>query len=220
MNVRDPFELHRSPAFQILRGSARQAAAHVTHRVWEAGTQAYETSKQAVEDMPSFSIPNGASFPDPQRDIGTRHWGAPGTARAPHGLNNGGVISDMQDRVGGLFEKPTDLPMYKDKPYSYASSRRRKPLWRRKRTFGIGAVFSIFVLYLCGFFTRHDGATDRPKNRWSLLQMQETGGSQVDWLGRRERVKEAFTLSWDAYERYAWGKYTYLRCLSTQAYRY
>jgi len=30
--------------------------------------------------------------------------------------------------------------------------------------------------------------------------------NKADWLKRRERVVEAFELSWDAYERYAWGK--------------
>jgi mannosyl-oligosaccharide alpha-1,2-mannosidase len=209
MNVRDPFDLHRSPAFNIIRGTARQAAAHVSQRVREAGaqaieagTQALETGKQAVEDMSSFSIPkNAPSFTDPQREMENRAWGASGmTARSTHVHTNGGVISGMQDKVGTFFEKNRDLPMYKDKPYSYASSRRRQPLWRKKRVLGIGAVFVVFVLYLLGFFD------------WNWKPRAETG-PQIDWLGRRERVKEAFTLSWDAYDRYAWGK-----CTPTQTY--
>jgi hypothetical protein len=29
---------------------------------------------------------------------------------------------------------------------------------------------------------------------------------EVDWLARRELVKEAFKISWDAYEGHGWGK--------------
>lgn len=47
MNVRDPFNLHRSPAFNILRGTATQAAANVSQRVREAGVQALESGRQA-----------------------------------------------------------------------------------------------------------------------------------------------------------------------------
>src|SRR3954449_6405768 len=146
MNVRDPFNLHRTPAYRILRGTARQAAIQVTQRVREAGvqaieagSQAYETGKQTLEDM-SFSIPkNVPSFTDPKREMENHAWGASGMTARSH--TNGGVISGMQDRMGNFFEKNTDLPMYKDKPYSYVSSRRRPSTWRRKRTLGIGAIF-------------------------------------------------------------------------------
>jgi hypothetical protein len=205
MNVRDPFDLHSSPAFNIIRGTA----SNITKRVREAGTQAYDTSRQAVEDMPSISIPqNVPSFTNAQREIENRAWGAPGiTARSHSGSANGGVISGMQDRMGTLFEKNKELPMYKDKPYSYASSRRRQPLWRRKRIIGVAVAFFITVLYFLGIFTHDGAAKNKAGNRWTFLLGQEKGGEQVEWLGRRERVKEAFISSWDSYSRYAWGKY-------------
>lgn len=208
MNTRDPFNLHRSPAFAILRGAATQAAANVTHRVKEAGAQAYETAKEAVEDMSTFSIPkNVPSFTDPQRELENRVWGASGvTARSAHA---NGVMSGVQDRVGNFFDpKRSDLPMYKDKPYTYASSRRQRSMWRKKRTFGIGGLFVLTVLYLFGFFSGDSQAGTKAKDTWSWLQKPEKTGSSVDWLDRRERVKEAFTLSWDAYERQAWGMTT------------
>ena len=206
MNVRDPFNLHRSPAFNILRGTARQAAANVTQRVVGAGAQAYETSKQAVEEMSSFSIPrNVPSFTNPQRELENRVWGSSGmTARSPNAHSNGGVMSGMQDRVGSFFGENRDLPMYKDKPYSYASSRRQRPIWKRKRIMGIAVSFVMIVLYFLGFFGDDVVATKKAKDTWSWLQRPESD-SKVDWLGRRERVKEAFILSWDAYDRYAWG---------------
>ena len=206
MNVRDPFNLHRSPAFNILRSTARQAAANVTQKVVEAGAQAYETSKQAVEEMSTFSIPrNVPSFTNPQRELENRVWGSSGvTARSANAHSNGGVMSGMQDRVGSFFGENRDLPMYKDKPYSYASSRRQRPIWKRKSVLGIAVSFVMIVLYFLGIFGEDATTTKKPKNTWSWLQRPESD-SKVDWLGRRERVKEAFVLSWDAYDRYAWG---------------
>jgi hypothetical protein len=224
MNVRDPFDLHRSPAYLILRGTARQAAATVKQRVIEVGTQALESGKQAVEDMSSFSVPkNIPSFTDPQRATENNVWGASGiTARSMNG-HHGGVMGGVQNRVENFFEKNRDLPMYKDKPYSYASSRRQRPLWKRKGVFGIAVSLFLIVLYLLGFFGKDGGPTKDMKDSWSWLQRLEKGGTQADWLDRRERVKEAFTLSWDAYERYAWGKFSdhdrnkgyFLACLLT-----
>jgi mannosyl-oligosaccharide alpha-1,2-mannosidase len=205
MNVRDPFDLRRSSAFKILRGTATQAAANVTQRVKEAGAQAYETGKQAVEDMSTFSVPrNVPSFTNPQREPENRAWGSSGvTARS---AQSNSVISGMQDRVGGFFDKSRgDLPMYKDKPYTYTSSRRQRGIWRRKRTLGVAGVFLFAVLYFLGFFGSRRSNVGKVKEKWTWLQGPEKAGSQVDWLDRRERVKEAFTLSWDAYERYAWG---------------
>ncbi|CZR50683.1 related to alpha-mannosidase MNS1 [Phialocephala subalpina] len=208
MNVRDPFGLHRSPAFNILRGTATEAAAQVTQRVKEAGVQAYESASQAVEDM-SFAIPkNVPSFSDPQRHLEDRAWGSSGVTARSAASHSNGVMSGMQDRVGNFFDKSRgDLPMYKDKPYSYASSRRRQPWWKQKRSISGLSVFILFVLYYLGFFSNStDGeeASGKTKNNWSWLKGPEKGGT-VDWLDRREKVKEAFTLSWDAYDRYAWG---------------
>lgn len=205
MNVRDPFNIHRSPAFNILRASATQAAANVTQRVVDAGAQAIESGKQAVEDMSTFSIPkNVPSFTNPQRELENRVWGASGvTARSAGSHAHGGFIGGVQDRVGGFFERDRgDLPMYKDKPYSYSASRRYRPIWKRKRTLGLVGLLILSALYFFGY-SGDSHTYKRPKNTWSWLQKSEHG--KVDWLDRRERVKEAFTLSWDAYERYGWG---------------
>ncbi|KAG0650923.1 Man(9)-alpha-mannosidase [Hyphodiscus hymeniophilus] len=200
MNIRDPFDLHRSPAFNILRGTARQAAANVKQRVVEAGAQAYESSKQAVEEMSTFSIPkNVPSFTNPQRELENKAWGSSGvTTRSTN------AFSGMQDRMGGFFEKNNDLPMYKDKPYSYASSRRQRPAWKRKRVMGVVISCVMIVSYLLGLFGGDTTTTKKAKDSWTWLQRPESS-SKVDWLDRREHVKEAFILSWDAYDRYAWG---------------
>lgn len=97
--------------------------------------------------------------------------------------------------------------MYKDKPYSYASSRRQRPAWKRKRNLGIAGLVVLFVLYFTGAFSgdSNTDSVEKTKERWGWLTRPEKVGTTVDWMDRRERVKEAFTLSWDAYERYAWG---------------
>jgi len=208
MNVRDPFNLHRSPAFQILTRHSRQAVANATQRVREAsvqaieaGSQALESGKQTLEDMSTFSIPqNVPSFTSPQREIENRVWGSSGmTARSPN--PNSGVLGG----VGNFFEKNRDLPMYKDKPYSYASSRRHQPLYRRKRVLGAGTILLVFVLYFLGFFGSGSHADKKAKSAWGWIQNGDDPALVADWSGRRERVVDAFTLSWDAYSRYAWG---------------
>ncbi|KAK0119152.1 mannosyl-oligosaccharide alpha-1,2-mannosidase, variant 2 [Cadophora gregata f. sp. sojae] len=207
MNVRDPFNLHRSPAFSILRGTASQAAVNVSQRVREAGVQVLESGRQAVEDM-SFSIPkNVPSFTDPQRELENRVWGSSGVTARSASLSNGGVMSGMQERVGGFFDKTRgDLPMYKDKPYSYASSRRQRPAWKRKRTLGGTGFFVLAILYFLGVFSSDTTEGPKSKDGWSWLSKAEKPGAKVDWMDRRDKVTDAFKLSWDAYSRYAWGK--------------
>lgn len=158
--------------------------------------------------MSSFSIPkNVPSFSDPQRELENRVWGSSGVTARSASHSNGGVMSGMQDRVGGFFDKTRgDLPMYKDKPYSYASSRRQRPYWKRKRTAGGTGIFVLALLYFLGFFSSGDSDAAKSKDGWNWLQKAEKPGAKVDWLDRREKVTDAFKLSWDAYSRYAWGR--------------
>lgn len=50
---------------------------------------------------------------------------------------------------------------------------------------------------------------------WSWAQSFEHGeaekssgwkGSGIDWAARREKVRDAFMVSWDGYAKYGWGK--------------
>lgn len=163
-------------------------------------------------DMAAFSIPrNVPSFNDPQRQLENRVWGVQQPQKPVNGYGypaSNGALGNGSGIMGAMFEKPGgDLPMYKDKPYSYASSRRSRPFWRKKRMLGALASLVLVVFWLLGVFGHGEAdrkAMDTAKDRlgW-LLKSEPKGGA--DWLERRERVKEAFTLSWDAYERYAWG---------------
>jgi hypothetical protein len=46
-----------------------------------------------------------------------------------------------------------------------------------------------------------------PKVKW-----RSPSTTDEEWQDRREQVKDAFTSSWDAYTRYAWGKSALTRC--------
>ncbi|KAI9744810.1 MAG: mannosyl-oligosaccharide alpha-1,2-mannosidase [Claussenomyces sp. TS43310] len=206
MNVRDPFNLRRSNAINIIQGTAAQAALNLTHRALQTSVKAIESGRQVVEDMSSYAAPKTIpSFSDPQRELEDRSWGSSSvTSRASNGYGyNSGVMSGMQERVGGFFEKQTNLPMYKDKPFSYPSSRRSKPWWKKRRLLALIGLFIMFILYCLGL-VGDDIAAETVGDRLTWLKGPDKTG-KVDWLDRRERVVEAFTLSWDAYERYAWG---------------
>ncbi|OBT77815.1 hypothetical protein VF21_03254 [Pseudogymnoascus sp. 05NY08] len=209
MNVLDPFNLRRSPAFAILRGATAQTAANITRRAIAASATSslLHSGRRIAADM-AFSIPkNVPAFTDPQRELENRAWGSSGvTARS----SAAGQGSGMQDRLGSYFERNKDyfdqgrqLPLYKDKPYS--SSRRRRPLWKYKRAFALMGLFVMFVLYLFGVWGNGEEkktVKKKGKEGWGWLQSAD---KKVDWPERQQRVVEAFTLSWDAYERYAWG---------------
>lgn len=112
--------------------------------------------------------------------------------------------SGLSNKLDGFMDK-RELPMYKDKPYNYAGSKRYTPIYQRWRVVA-GAVLGILALvYWFGMFSPSAEKTKTSKSSkssWSWL-----GGQQVavDWDERREKVKEAFILSWDGYEQNAWG---------------
>lgn len=215
MNVRDPFNLHsttNSAAFNVLRATATHAAAGIREKATEVGTNALEKGRQAVEDM-SFAVPkNVPSFANPQRLLEDQVWGSSGvTARsAGHrgGQHGGGLLGGVQNRVDGILNPDRNaLPMYKDKPYSYAPSQRGRPLYRKKRVLGLFFLVVLAFLWYSGTFAGQREKAATSLTEWGWLKTDGgTKGGTADWSERRERVVEAFELSWDAYERHGWGK--------------
>jgi hypothetical protein len=119
----------------------------------------------------------------------------------------------VQDRVNGMFDKKS-LPMYKDKPYNFQPSSRRRPLWKRKRVLGPVAFATCFLLYLLGFFSSsNQDAPASSKWQWRAGK-QEKGAS--DWNKRRESVVEAFQLSWDTYAKNGWGMFKLYHMAATR----
>ncbi|POS85078.1 hypothetical protein EPUL_003410, partial [Erysiphe pulchra] len=157
--------------------------------------------------MPTFSIPqNVPSFSEPRRESENRAWGASGVTIRSGIPPRNSIFGDIQERMGGIFEKNRDLPMYKDKPYTYVPSRRQRHIWKKKWALGSGGLIFIFVTYLWWFsWNKQSRKLENSKGTWSWLSNSEHNESEVNWLERRERVKEAFILSWDAYSRNAWG---------------
>ena len=98
--------------------------------------------------------------------------------------------------------------MYKDKPYSYAASRKGTPIYRQWRIIVSGVCSLLLLVYWLGVSSsapvKPAGKGGSKSSSWSWAGKQ---GGVVDWDGRREAVKEAFKLSWDGYEQYAWGTY-------------
>ncbi|KAL9605132.1 MAG: hypothetical protein Q9219_000066 [cf. Caloplaca sp. 3 TL-2023] len=141
----------------------------------------------------SFSMPRNVNS---HRSYGDSTWGSSG--------QNGFTRSNIGAKLDGYFDK-RELPMYKDKPYSYAASRRR-PLYQKWR-FTIGSLLLLVgLLYWIGIFSPVKAtvrAKKTSKTTWSWLNKPTT--AVVDWDERREKVKEAFMLSWDGYEKHAWA---------------
>lgn len=217
----------------LLRATATQVATQVSERVTETANEAIERGRQAVEDLNanlreqrereqqargkksdeedmSFTIPkNVPSFNNPQRALEDHLWAASGvTARAPgnRGGAGGGIIGEGIGKVEGFLNPNRNtLPLYKDKPYAYPLSQRRRPFYRRKGCMAIALFLVVAVAYWFGFFG------EEPYERLPSLKastwLQAEEGGKPDWLERRQRVVEAFELSWDSYERYAWGKH-------------
>lgn len=139
-------------------------------------------------------------------------WGSAG--------QNAYTKSNIGAKLDGYFDKK-ELPMYKDKPYNYASSR-RKP-WYRKWRFTFAVILSLVgLLSWIGLLSSPTDAAVKAKgtskSTWSW--MNKPGAAKVDWDDRREKVKEAFMRSWDGYEKYAWGGFTPRRIDGNEALRH
>ena len=120
-----------------------------------------------------------------------------------YATQNGHTGGGFSSKLDGFMDK-RELPMYKDKPYNYAGSQRSKPFYLRRRMISAVILILFGLAYWFGLFESsvRPRAPNSERKAWSWL-----GGSDrvVDWDYRREKVKEAFILSWDGYEKYAWG---------------
>lgn len=176
----------------------------------EAEDREYTQGGEEQERDMSFNIPkNVPSFSSPQRALEDRVWGASGvTARTSRGGTGGGIVGEGLDKVGDFLNPNRGtLPMYKDKPYGYPSSSRHRPVYRRKRFMAWVLVMVVVVAWWCGLFGKdgYDKIPSMPSLKTGNWLQHEEGVVNVDWSQRRDRVVEAFELSWDSYERYAWG---------------
>lgn len=96
--------------------------------------------------------------------------------------------------------------MYKDKPYNYSASRKNTSWYQRRRTFAVAILGILGLGYWFGIFSSVGKIAPVGRSGAASWNWGSTpGGSKGDWDDRRQKVKEAFVLSWDGYEKHAWG---------------
>ena len=151
----------------------------------------------------SFQVPsNVPSFSSAQRPYEDGHWRSKGGGPA-----NGHAKGNIGSKITDYFTEGQQLPMYKDKPHYPARSRRG--VLQRKTTFGLAILAIITFLLWTGYLGRPQSAkkdtSQKVDSGWFRLPATSPDSSAVDWTARRERVRDAFKVSWDGYKKYAWG---------------
>jgi mannosyl-oligosaccharide alpha-1,2-mannosidase len=193
MYSRDPFNLRKAPpsALTFLQSSAQNLQSTATKAIESSSAAVRSTTeslKTATEDM-SFAIPrNVPNFENAQRRF--------------------------EDGVWNKFTgNDKGLPMYKDKPAGYGSQKRGAGgMFRRKRGIAFLGLVTFGLLYWLGWFGGGSGSpSDGGKSgsgsgtSWGNLASGSKKGGKADWEQRRQNVKDAFLLSWKAYEEHGWG---------------
>lgn len=213
MNTRDPFNLRAGKtAFSHLQanssntsredlgpGSQPSPLLHYAH-----SNGASRDTDTRSEEM-SFSVPrNVPSFNHPQRQLEDYTWGSSRRSRYPENAGSG-----VTEKITGMFgdNASKGLPMYKDKPFYYGTQRRRYGMFGRKRF--LAAI--CFVLFAGYYFLFPASNTGEGKGKLDWMKSQKPGA--INWDERREAVKNAFKLSWSAYEKHAWGIYIFNQLL-------
>lgn len=222
MNNRDPFNLRQgNAALNILRTNVQVAAITALSASKQAITEAGATASEIADSM-SFSIPrNVPNFNDPSRRWEDSAWAGSSRSRHPQGQQS--AAGAVAEKFGGMFgDRKNSLPMYKDKPFdsSYGMGSRRRGFWRKKRTLVFAVVGFFLTAYWMGWLSSSEttGTKKKGGSSWSSFLIKE---EKVDWNERRDHVRDAFLLSWKAYEQHAWGlllprRIAYLKTLSLQ----
>lgn len=94
--------------------------------------------------------------------------------------------------------------MYKDKPYAYPGSSRNRQWFRSKRVLATAGLGLVACLYWLGLFGHSSHTIEKhaaPASSW----FSSSTSTKIDWNERRDRVRDAFKLSWAGYEEHAWG---------------
>ena len=127
----------------------------------------------------------------------------------------GEKMQDLSNVITGNSNGP-ELPMYKDKPYNYAPSARRRPLYKRPRVLAVVAAALLLVFYFMGGSSTLPPPPGLSENVLEVMKgsrvgstfgnfVKETKKPSSNWNDRRDRVRDAFKISWDAYQQNAWG---------------
>lgn len=151
----------------------------------------------------------------PERPLENSYWHAnrsPGPKLGGYGLARSG---EVHNNVNTFFGDGRTLPMYKDKPY-FAPRRTGQRVRQRRVLYG---GLCLFFLVLLWYYISARGKTEfksynseKGEELWAWVQSLEKepvyNGEElkdIDWTARREKVRDAFIVSWDGYAKNAWG---------------
>ncbi|KAK2785913.1 mannosyl-oligosaccharide alpha-1,2-mannosidase [Onygenales sp. PD_12] len=162
----------------------------------------------------AFQLPNNVPiFSSSQRTLENDYWRA---------TRNQG---DSDFSFASFVNPNSDLPMYKDKPY-YARQGARRIRRRRRVMWFIAAAVFLGIIWLLvdktapslsKVETKLSGKRGSSLWKW-MKALEKSGGADgdgaasskgVDWAARREKVRDAFIVSWDDYADHAWGHDVY-----------
>lgn len=210
MNNRDPFDLRRTsgPAHNLLQSRQPRAGDRdlkTPTRVFEGGSEPCDESAEAAVAMSSYApnFQNGAIHRNPEV------WQS---SQSRYPSNSHSNMNGISEKVAGFFgdDRKDALPMYKDKPYGYPGRRKNK-WYRQKRTVAIALTSLALISWWFGilsplsYFTSDEESApaSKEKNKSSWF----SGGkvSAAEWESRAGKVKDAFKLSFNGYEKHAWG---------------
>ena len=145
--------------------------------------------------------PSNAHFTDSIRPSANGSWAG---SRIP--AQNAYTGNGISQKLEGFFDN-RQLPMYKDKPYRYVASGRKPAVYKRWQVILGAILFFAGLSYWLGVLPSLGGKRRViPSIEMDLGRLMPSLAA-VDWDDRREKVKEAFMLSWDGYEQYAWGEF-------------
>ncbi|KAF7597447.1 mannosyl-oligosaccharide alpha-1,2-mannosidase [Aspergillus hancockii] len=159
------------------------------------------------------------SFPPnyPSLSPDNNYWRAsrsPGPKLGGYGLSQPAGLSN---NLGTVFSDRRTLPMYKDKPYFAPRCTGRKVRQRKALYSGLCLFFLVTMwYYMSGWDSSETKTSEDPGKKgeelWTWLQNLEKepayNGNEIkniDWAARREKVRDAFIVSWDGYAKNAWG---------------
>ena len=174
----------------------------------------------------SFQAPRDKSPFTSQQPFQNNYWRAsrsPGTNGLPgYGFSPPTSISNT---LNTPLSGDRTLPMYKDKPYF--APRRTGPRARRRKIIYSGLfLFALLCLWYYSGSGQSEWKTpdgEKGAELWKWVQSFEEsepgydGSSpkkKIDWAARREKVRDAFIVSWDGYATNAWGMCLESLCFS------
>lgn len=217
MNNRDPFGIHykspRSPSGFVQSADyfASQVARNIQDQLHQTARTAHNAGRNLFQSPAPLSLgvtmtsaPNGSTSYDSS---------APRPGRRATLM--GEKMQDLSNIITGNSNEQV-LPMYKDKPYNYAPSSRRKPLYRRPRILALIAATILLIFYFMGGSSSIPPPQGLPENVLEAMKgsrvgstfstfMKEANKPTSNWNDRRDRVRDAFRISWEAYEKNGWG---------------